>query len=55
MSLCEQQLAQNTGFGRRYRARTRRWQKNQLNRRLRRQARRSPEDAPKRKRFRGWP
>lgn len=55
MSLCQEQLASNTARGARYRARARRWQKNQNNRRMRRAAKRDPADAPTKKRFRGWP
>lgn len=53
MSLFEEQLGPNRT--RRNRKAVRRWQKNQMTRRLRRAAKRNPEDAPEKRRYRGWP
>lgn len=53
MSLSQQRLSANTK-GTRYRSGSRRWIKNQTNRRMRRAAKYDPEKALRRKQYRGW-
>lgn len=53
MSLHQEQLGSTSHN--RYRSGDRRWAKKQMNRRIRRAEKRDPENAPVRKRFRGWP